>query len=239
MLIIPAIDLVQGKCVRLFQGKINKLEVFSDNPVIFAKKFENDGAKIIHVVDLEGAIKGDIVNLNALKKIVKSVNVPIQFGGGIRDVQTINKILKIGVKRVIIGTTFVLGSKDKIKFILNKFLDKIIVGIDAYKLNLAIKGWKEITKTNALNFARDVEKIGAKRIIFTDVKKDGTLSGPNIKTIKKIISAVKIPVIASGGISSISDVKKLKSLNLEGIIIGKALYTGAINLKDAIKEAEN
>lgn len=240
MQVIPALDLKDGKCVRLTQGRLEKESIFSLNPVSVALKWEEKGAKILHIIDLNGAFKGSPQNLDIVKKIVKSLKIPIQLGGGIRDFTTIKKILDIGVEKVILGTS-VINAQELVKKAIDEFKGRIGVGIDVYEGKVFIKGWQEETSQNAISLAKEIEKLGVKWVVFTDIKKDGTMEGPNIKEIRKIARAVNIPVVASGGISSLEDIKKIKSLEKYGvsaIIIGKALYTGALDLEEAISLIE-
>ena len=239
MLIIPAIDLRKGRCVRLVRGDIRDETVYSEQPVSMAKLWKLKGAKWLHVVDLDGAMTGTPKNLKHVFDIVKHVKIPVQFGGGVRDFDTLQKILKRGVKRVILGTSACQDEAFLSKAV-GRFGSRVVVGIDARDGWVAIKGWKEVSKKRAVEFARDMEKFGVKTLIFTDIKKDGMLSGPNFKSIKEIAQAVKVPVIASGGVSALKDIKHLCNLEkygVEGAIIGKALYNGDLDLKDAIKVA--
>ncbi len=234
--IIPAIDIKDGKVVRLFRGKFDKEKIYFEDPVFVAKKWESEGAKIIHLVDLDGAKLGYPVNKNRILEIMQNISIPVQLGGGIRTFKDIEYYLSKGVKRVIIGTKAL--DEKFLKGIISEFGDKIIVGIDANKGLVALEGWKKFSTIESVNFAKLVEKCGVKRIIFTDIKKDGTLSSPNFEEIKKILSSITINVIASGGISKLSDIEELIGMdfnNLEGIIIGKALYEGIFNLREAIK----
>lgn len=240
MQLIPAIDLKDGKCVRLTQGDIKRMDVFSDDPVSVAKKWESLGASIIHVVDLDGAFTGNTLNLETIKKILDAVKIPIQLGGGIRSFNTIEKYIKMGISRVVIGTAAVKNPK-LVKEAVELYGERIIVGIDARDEKVTIKGWVETSPVNCYELAREMEQIGIKRIIFTDVSKDGMMEGPNIKSIKKMLKQTTLKIIASGGISSIEDIMALKQIdddNLEGVIVGKALYTQKIDYKRAQKLLE-
>ena len=242
MLIIPAIDIRKGRCIRLAQGNVRDETVYSEQPVSVAKIYQLHKAKMIHVVDIDGAITGTPKNLETIFKIVRSVKVPVQMGGGIRDMETLEKVMNGGVERVILGTSAVATNFDFLKEAFDKYKSRIIVGIDAKRGMVAVRGWKEVTNKRALTIAKEVQELGIKEIIFTDIEKDGMLSGPNFKSIKEISTAVDMGVIASGGISGIKDVEHL--LNMEkygvtGMIIGKALYTGKLDLKEAIKLARD
>ncbi|MFH1288089.1 MAG: 1-(5-phosphoribosyl)-5-[(5-phosphoribosylamino)methylideneamino]imidazole-4-carboxamide isomerase [bacterium] len=237
MLIIPAIDLRHGHCVRLMQGDPSRQTVYSKQPVSMARWWQTKGAKRLHVVDLDGAFDGKIANLEIIKNIVKSVKIPVQAGGGIRDVETIEELLQAGVDSVILGTT-VCKNKRFLKKAIKNFPDKIIVGIDSKNGYVAISGWKKLTKIKTLDLINEVESLGVKTIIYTDISKDGMLTGPDFDSIETLLKASKMSMIASGGISNLNDIKKLKEFNskrLIGAIVGKALYSGKIDLAEAIK----
>ncbi|MFC2048655.1 1-(5-phosphoribosyl)-5-[(5-phosphoribosylamino)methylideneamino]imidazole-4-carboxamide isomerase [Elusimicrobiota bacterium] len=237
MQIIPAIDLRGGNCVRLTQGKLSKETLFSKEPLIVAKLWQAQGAKRLHVVDLDGAFSGKMKNGNIIKKIIKELDIPVQIGGGIRDYDTIRSLIKAGASRVILGTAAIYDEK-LLKTAIKKWTDRIIIGIDSSAGKVAIGGWKNITTKWATTLALEMERIGIKEIIITDIKKDGTLEGPNYKWIQKIANKVSIDVIASGGVSGLDDVMKLKELglkNLSGIIVGKALYKDQFNLAEAVR----
>lgn len=235
MIVIPAIDLKDGLCVRLLQGRKDDATVYSDSPSLTAKRWESLGASLIHVVDLDGAFTGHQKNISAIKEIVSSVKIPIQVGGGIRDISRIEILLSLGIWRVIIGTV-AIENPDIIKDATRLFPDKIVVGIDAKNGFVAVRGWVEITQTKALELAKRMQDLGVSAIIYTDISRDGMLTGPNIETTKEMVESLSIPVIASGGVSSIEDIERLMSIkNLWGVITGKALYSGAIDLNDAIR----
>jgi len=239
MQIIPAIDIIEGKCVRLVQGRFDDKTVFSDDPAETAKRWEDEGAPRIHIVDLDGAKTGQPRNLDSVKRIVRTVNVPIQLGGGIRTLETAKAVLDIGVERVIAGTSAALNP-DIASAMIESLDERVIIGIDALDGFVAVHGWQSHTKEEAFAFAQKMERLGAKRIIFTDISRDGMLSGVNTNAVEKILDAVNIPVIASGGVGSLEDIIKLlhlRSKGLEGIILGKALYTGAVNLAEAVSAA--
>lgn len=233
MLIIPAIDIRNGKCVRLNQGVFGSEKVYSDNPIDIAKKWEQEGANMLHIVDLDGAKKGTMVNLETVKKITKTINIPIQVGGGIRDEATIKILLASGVSGIVLGT-IVLENNALLSKLLKKYGPQIIIALDTKNGNLVKRGWLENTTKSYLETAKEFEKQGVKKFIYTDVIKDGTMTEPNFKQIIKLKNTLSVPVFVGGGISSINDIKRLKSIGIEGIIIGKALYEGLINLKEAI-----
>jgi phosphoribosylformimino-5-aminoimidazole carboxamide ribotide isomerase len=235
--IIPAVDLKNGKCVRLTQGKQEEETIFSEEPVSVALKWQEKGAKILHIVDLDGAFKGTPQNLKIVEEMLKVLEIPLQLGGGIRDFPTIEKVLSLGVERVILGTSAV-NSEDLVKEACLKFGERIAVGIDAYEGKVSIKGWQEDTAKEVTLLAEEMERLGVRWLIYTDIKRDGMLKGPDIEGIKKIARRIDISLIASGGISSLEDIKKIKDLESYGVygaIIGKALYTGAIDLEEAIE----
>ncbi len=236
MKVIPAIDIRGGKVVRLIQGAVERETVYSDSPVKMAENWSSYGVDLIHIVDLDGAMEGYPKNLGIVKEIVKRIKTPVELGGGIRDEKTIKAVLGCGVDKVVIGTK-ALDEKflEKIE---KEFRDKIVVSIDASRGMVHTKGWVFKTKIKAIDLAKRVESLGVKRINYTDIGKDGTLEGPNIKSIEALIKSVGIDVIAAGGISTIEDVKNLKPLEkegLKGIIIGKALYENTVDLKEAMR----
>jgi len=236
MIIIPAVDIKNGKCVRLLQGRMEDETVFSDNPAAMAKEWEDQGAEIIHVVDLDGAFEKSPKNLHAIKEILKSVNIPIQLGGGIRNHETIRMFTELGIKRVIIGTE-AIRNPQLVKDACKSFPGQIIVGIDARNGRVAIEGWREITETRAVDLAKKFEDDGVAAINFTDIHRDGMQTGPNIEETRKLAEAISIPVIASGGVSTIEDIKNLmplRNVGVIGVITGRALYSGTLNLKEAI-----
>ncbi len=232
MLIIPAIDLKGGKCVRLTQGKKDAVTVFSDDPVDVAKSWEDQGADYLHVVDLDGAFEGTPKNLNIVEQIVKQVKIPIEFGGGLRTTESVKKILDLGADRVIVGTK-AIDSPSWINELCATFQSQIAIGIDAKNGKVAVNGWTSVCKWTAIDFAMEIEKSSPCAIIYTDIARDGMLQGPNISSLKELLMNVKIPVIASGGISSLNNIEALSQLPIAGMIIGKALYTGHIKLSEA------
>lgn len=239
MLIIPAIDLQDGCVVRFVQGRRDK-KIYSRDPLKTARHWIKQGAKLLHIVDLDGAFTGEPKNLNIVKEIASSVNVPIEFGGGIRNLNTAKIILQFGVQRVVIGTKAV-SDKTFLKKILSQFKDRVIVSIDAKNGKVLIEGWQAGYKSlDTSTFALALKEIGCVQVIYTDTLKDGTLSGPNIKATRNLLKETGLKVIASGGISTLNDIRKLKkleNLGLTGIIIGKALYEGRFTLAEALKLA--
>lgn len=230
MRIYPAIDIKDGKCVRLLKGDYNEVTVYGDSPVQMALKWEKEGGEYIHVVDLDGAKAGHGVNAGIITEICKSVNVPVQTGGGIRSMDDIENKLNCGVSRVIIGTQAV-KDPDFVKAAVEKYGDKIAVGVDAKDGYVAVAGWEEVSSEKAVDFAIKMEKIGVKTIIYTDIATDGTLKGPNVEAMREMAQAVGIDVIASGGIGCEEDIESLKDTGVEGVIVGKALYTNRVDLK--------
>lgn len=235
MHIIPAIDLKDGKCVRLRQGKFTEVTVYYDAPEEAAVRWQREGAKVLHVVDLDGAKSGEIKNLSSIEKIRKAFSGEIEVGGGIREFKDIEKLLSLGIDRVILGTVAVQNPQF-VREACDKFPGKIIVGIDAKDGFVAVKGWIEITETRAIDLALKLQEYGIWGIIYTDIMRDGMLTGPNIDATQTLVDALNVPVIASGGVSSLDDIRKLTQIpKLWGVITGKAIYTGAINLKEAIE----
>lgn len=240
MLVIPAIDLHGGKCVRLLQGKREKETVYSYNPVEVALKWQSAGARRLHLVDLDGAFAGRPVNSAVIKEIVSHLDIPLQLGGGIRDYQTVKNALELGISGIILGTAAV-EKPELVKEMAALYGEKIRVGIDARDGFVAVKGWVEASPKKALNFALEMQGHGVREIIYTDISRDGTLAGPNFKALKEMASALEIPIVASGGVSSLEDLRLLKVLEPYGVgsvIIGQALYSGCFSLEEAIAELE-
>ncbi|GAG19530.1 unnamed protein product, partial [marine sediment metagenome] len=231
--IIPAIDLRHGRCVRLYQGDYEAETVFSDDPLEVALEWQSLGVPRLHIVDLDGAASGEPGNLDIIKEIASAILVPTQLGGGIRQLETIEQLLKAGIERVILGTVAV-EEPNLVKEACRKFAESIIVGVDAREGYIAIHGWKQQTELNVIEFAKSMTQLGVKRFIYTDISRDGTLTEPNFAAIAELVTAIGCPVIAAGGISSLNHLRMLKQLGVEGAIVGKALYTGDINLKQAI-----
>ena len=237
MIIIPAVDIKNGKCVRLFQGRMDEETVFSDDPAAMAKRWEDEGAEMIHVVDLDGAVEKSPKNLTSIRKIIESVNAYIQVGGGIRNEKTVRMFFDLGIKRVIIGTVAIKKPK-LVKDICKAFPDQIVVGIDSRNGLVAIEGWTKTTQIKSIDLAKQFEDCGVAAINFTDIHRDGMQTGPNIDETRRLAEAVSIPVIASGGVSTIEDIinlMPLKAVGVVGIITGRALYSGSLDLKAAIE----
>jgi phosphoribosylformimino-5-aminoimidazole carboxamide ribotide isomerase len=233
MEIIPAVDIKGGKCVRLYQGDYNRETVFSEDPVAVALNWQAQGADRLHLIDLDGAASGKPRNIAVVEAVVKQASLPVQLGGGIRDEATVAKLLAIGVNRVILGTAAVENS-GLAERLCQKYGEAIVVGIDARDGHVATHGWVKGTGIKALEFGLRMAAVGARRIIYTDIKRDGTLTEPNFEAIAEMVEGVNLPVIAAGGISALSHLRKLKELGVEGAILGKALYTGDIDLKEAL-----
>lgn len=234
MIIFPAIDIKDNKCVRLIQGDFNKVSIYGDEPDKIAKKWEESGSKFIHIVSLNGARGEGNINDNSIKKILDTVNVPIQVGGGIRDEERAKILFDLGVNRIILGSIAV-KNRQLLKNLLNKYKDKIVVSIDARDNLVAVEGWEEISKVNSIEFCKELEQMGVKTIVYTDISKDGMLDGPNFDIYKILRKETNLDIIASGGITTIDDVKKLIEMNIYGAIIGKSLYENKIDLKEALE----
>lgn len=237
MLIYPAIDLFEGKAVRLFKGDYAQMTVYSENPTEVALDFKKCGATHIHLVDLEGAKNGETPNLDTVIKIKETTNLFCEIGGGIRSMETIDRYINAGIDRVILGTAAVT-KEGFVKEAVEKYGEKIAVGIDIKDGFVAIKGWTEVSSLEAFKFCEELEKIGVKTIICTDISKDGAMVGTNHELYRQLSEKFGLQIIASGGVSSIEDVEKLAKLDLYGAIIGKAYYTKAIDLKTAIEVAK-
>jgi phosphoribosylformimino-5-aminoimidazole carboxamide ribotide isomerase len=240
LIIIPAIDIKDGKCVRLAQGDFDRLTIYGNNPVDTAITWMEQGAELIHIVDLDGSVAGLPRNANIVLEIAKKVDIPIQVGGGIRDMETIEFYLSNGVGSVILGTA-ALQDEKIIQDACETFPEKIILGIDALKGKVAIRGWTQKTEQNAVDLARRYENHNVKAIVYTDILRDGMGTGLNLEATIALAKAVSIPVIASGGVATVDDIKKLLAIDdceIYGVIIGRALYTGAISLEEAIKESK-
>jgi len=237
MIIIPAVDIIQGKVVRLHQGDFTKEKSYSEDPVQTALMWQRKGARFLHIVDLDGAKYGKIKNREIISAIIKKVDIPCEVGGGLRDERDIEYFLEQGAQRVVIGT-IAIEDRDYLKALIARFKEKIVVSIDFAGGYVAKTGWQEKTDLTPDVVARDMQKMGVKSIVVTDIAMDGTLMGPNIERLQKILGSVDISVIASGGVSCLEDIKRLKEIgsrNLEGVIIGRALYEGKIDLEEAIK----
>ena len=236
MLILPAIDLRNGKCVNLVQGRAGEETIFSDHPVEMATQWQQDGAEYLHLVDLDGAFSAESDNLHIVKEIVEVLQIPAQLGGGIRTMERLESVLGLGVTRAILGTA-ALKNPSLVKAACSEYGSRIAVGIDAKDGMVATEGWLDISEKPALAFAKEMEDCGVQTIIYTDIKSDGMLQGPNFETTRAIADAVSVNVIASGGITSLQDVQALKAVGVYGAIVGRALYTGALELTNAISIA--
>lgn len=233
MIIYPAIDIINGKCVRLQQGSYSEVTVFGDSPLEMALKWESMGAQYLHVVDLDGARSGNKENHELIKQIAQTLKIPVQLGGGIRSLDTIEDLVLNGLSRVILGTSAV-NNQEMLISALKEYGKKIAVGIDAKDGKVAIHGWEQTSDLTAIAFAKKVEELGAKTVIYTDISRDGMLKGPNLEAMSEMAKAVGIAVIASGGVSCLKDIVDLKPTGVSGVIVGKALYTGNVDLKAAI-----
>lgn len=237
MHIIPAIDIKNGQCVRLYQGDYSKVTVFSDDPVEMALRWQREGARFLHVVDLDGADSGTPRNLEVVVDIVRTVDMAVEVGGGIRSLGVVESLLDKSVARVILGTAAV-ESAEMVREACAYWGDRIVVGIDARDGLVAVRGWKKTSKVSALDLARNMVSLGVRRFIYTDISRDGTLTEPNYRAVAEFVGAVGAPVIASGGISSIEQIEPLHATGVEGVIVGRALYTGSFDLAKAIKLTE-
>ena len=236
MIIIPAVDIKNGKCVRLLQGRMDDETIYSDDPAAMALKWAQIGAQLIHVIDLDGAFAKSPQNIGAVRKLLKSVAVPIQLGGGIRNEETVHMYFELGVSRIIIGTE-AIKKPAFVKRVCQKYPGQIIVGIDARQGRVAIDGWTHTTGIEVIELAKEFEGCGIAAINFTDIQRDGMQTGPNLDATLRLAEAVTIPVIASGGVSSIEDIKNLLPLEkagVAGVIVGRALYSGQLDLKAAL-----
>ncbi|HSW15542.1 MAG TPA: 1-(5-phosphoribosyl)-5-[(5-phosphoribosylamino)methylideneamino]imidazole-4-carboxamide isomerase [Solimonas sp.] len=239
MLLIPAIDLKGGKCVRLRQGRMDDVTVFSDDPVAMARRWVDEGAERLHLVDLDGAVKGEPVNLHVVEEIAAAIKIPVQIGGGIRDEETVQRYLNAGVQYVIIGTKAV-NTPHFLHDLCLEFPRHIIVGLDAKDGRVALNGWTKITAHDVIETAVHCERDGVEAIIYTDIGRDGMMQGFNAQATRNLAAAIKTPVFASGGVSTIDDIHRLKEIEGEGVagaIIGRALYEGTLKLADAVKVA--
>jgi phosphoribosylformimino-5-aminoimidazole carboxamide ribotide isomerase len=235
--VIPAIDLLEGRCVRLYQGDYERSQVFNDNPADVARQWVDQGASRLHVVDLDGAKVGHPVNTKAIESIVQAVPVSVQVGGGLRDRTGVTQLLDIGVQRVILGTAAV-EDHPLVKQLCEEFPGQIVVGIDARNGLVATRGWLETSEVKATDLAQQMSQLGVAAIIYTDIHRDGTLTGPNLDALRELARGISIPVIASGGVSSVTDLLSLlalEPLGVNGVIVGRALYTGDVSLKEALQ----
>lgn len=240
MLIIPAIDLKGGQCVRLYQGDMHRATIYSDDPVAMALRWQTEGAERLHVVDLDGAVSGSGVNTAVIERICEALTIPVQVGGGIRDLDAIERLLSSGVSRAILGTV-AYRQPEIVAAACQRFPDKITVGIDARGGKVAVQGWTEATELDAIDLAKRCASMGVSEIVYTDIARDGTEQGVNLDATRALARAVPLPIIASGGVASLRDIEQLLPYEpdgIAGVIIGRALYTGAVKLNEAITLAE-
>jgi len=232
--IIPAIDLRDGQCVRLYQGDYTRETVFSDDPLEVALKWQSMGAPRLHIVDLDGAAAGEPRNLDIVKEIARTVLIPTELGGGIRDLEMVEEVLKAGVERVVLGTAAV-KDPELVREACRRFRESVVVSVDARDGHIATDGWRqEAEQGTVIGLADYMVKLGVRRFIYTDISRDGTLTEPNFAAISEFVDAVRVPVVAAGGIATINHLKVLEKLGVEGAIVGKAIYTGDIDLKQAL-----
>ena len=234
MIILPAIDILGGECVRLFKGEYGTARKVASSAIDTVKSFENDGAEFIHLVDLDGAKEGKTVNRELFYSLAKITNVPLELGGGIRNMETVDAYINGGISRVILGSA-ALRDRDFLKKAVDKYSEKIAVGIDAKNGKVSTSGWLETSDVDYIEFAKEMENIGVKNIIFTDISKDGTLAGPNLEMLAALKAAVNMDITASGGVKDIEDIKNLKAMNLYGAIAGRSLYDGTLDLREAVE----
>jgi phosphoribosylformimino-5-aminoimidazole carboxamide ribotide isomerase len=233
MEIIPAVDIRGGKCVRLYQGDYNRQIVFDDDPVTAALAWYSQGARWLHIVDLDGAVAGELRNMEMVEEIIKESGLSIEFGGGIRQEDVAEKLLRRGVSRIIMGTA-AIENRELVKKLCQQFGDAIAVSLDARDGKIAIHGWQKNTVVEVLELSREMVDAGVRRFIYTDIKRDGTLTEPNFDMISGLVAEATVPIIVAGGISRLEHLQRLKELGVEGAIIGRALYTGDINLGEAV-----
>ncbi|KAJ49821.1 phosphoribosylformimino-5-aminoimidazole carboxamide ribotide isomerase [Clostridium tetanomorphum] len=234
MIIFPAIDIKNNKCVRLSQGDFNKLKVYSNEPFEMAVKWREQGVSFLHLVDLDGARSEEFINKKSIEKIVKNIGLPVQIGGGIRSIEKVRSLLAMGVERVIVGTIAV-ENKKLLKELISKYNEKIVVSIDAKEGKVATRAWEVVSEISSIDLCKELEDIGVKTIVYTDISKDGMLGGPNFDIYKILSKKTKLNIIASGGITRIEDILKLKAMNIYGGIIGKAFYDNLLDYKEVEK----
>ena len=234
MIIIPAIDLRQGKCVRLYQGDFSKSTQVAEDPVKVAEEFQETGAEYIHMVDLDGALEGRTINEDIIINVVSQIKVPVELGGGIRDLKTVDRLINKGISRVILGSA-ALRNPQMVREAVREFGDHIAVGIDAKNGKVSIEGWLSSSDVDYIDFALKMEDIGVDNIIFTDISRDGTLKGPNLEQLEALKEKISCKITASGGIKDLEDIKALKAMDLYGAITGKAIYDGTLSLAEALK----
>lgn len=234
MIIYPAIDIIDGKCVRLKQGSFDDVSIYGEDLVEIGFKWKEKGAKWLHLVDLDGARSKSPVNLDKIAEVANETKLDVQTGGGIRDIFSVDKIINKGIKRVILGTSAV-SNPEFVKEAVREFRERIVIGIDAKDGLVAVNGWEQKSSIDAVELAKQMENLGVQTIIYTDISRDGMLMGPNLKAMEAMKNAVNIEVIASGGVASIKDIIDLKNTGMPGVIVGKALYTGGVDLEEALK----
>ncbi|QKE72947.1 1-(5-phosphoribosyl)-5-[(5-phosphoribosylamino)methylideneamino]imidazole-4-carboxamide isomerase [Arthrobacter citreus] len=234
MILYPAIDLKDGNCVRLEQGDFNKKVIYQNSPLEVALDFDKSGAKVLHIVDLDGARTGERKNASIIKGIVQNTKLKIQIGGGIRSLESISFWLELGVERVILGTA-AIKDRQLLEQAISTYGNRIIVGVDAKNSYVAINGWEESTNQDSFEFCKQLELLGVKTVVYTDISKDGMLSGPNIEAYKRLAEETNLNIIASGGVSTLNDLETLSQLNIYGAISGKALYEGKFTVEEALK----
>lgn len=236
MLIIPAIDLREGKCVRLVEGRLDRETVYSDNPVAMAALWQEQGARMLHVVDLDGAFSGAPKNLDVIREILAAVNIPVQVGGGIRSLEAVERLLEMGAARVILGTVAILKPR-LVSEACARYGEAVLVGIDGRNGRVAIEGWGVTVDKGTVELAREMKSLGVRRVVFTDIRRDGTLQGPNVEAIGELARETGLKVVASGGVSTADDLRALKELEplgVDSVIMGKALYAGTVTLDEAL-----
>jgi len=237
-MILPAVDIRGGRCVRLLQGRLDQETVYYDRPADAARRWADEGAELIHVVDLDGAFAGEPANFDRVAEIVREVAVPVEIGGGVRTTDTVRRYLDLGIARVVVGSR-ALREPEWLAEVCAAFPQRIVAGIDARDGRVATDGWAEVSDVDAIDFAQQLDGMGLRAIAFTDVATDGMMRGPNLDALGRLAASVSTPVVASGGISSLDDVRRVAALGVEGMIIGKALFTGALSLPEAIAAARD
>ena len=233
MEIIPAIDIREGRCVRLYQGDYRRQTIYGDDPVEIALRWRSQGARWLHIVDLSGAASGEVESLPLVEAMVKESGLLVEFGGGVRQVRVVEELLRKGVRRVIVGTA-AIENPAMVKKLCRRFGEAIAVSLDSREGKVSTHGWRKNTAVDALQLAREMADMGVSRFIFTDIKRDGTLTEPNFALVERLVRGVNVPVVAAGGICRLEHLERLKTLGVEGVVIGKALYTGDIDLTEAI-----
>lgn len=238
MQIWPAIDLLGGKAVRLTKGDYEQVKVYFENPAEILHYFEKNGAQRLHLVDLDGAREGNLVNYDTIRKLVQESRLQIEVGGGIRSEERIQTYLELGVSRVILGTA-AAENRSFVKEMIQRYPNRIAAGVDAKDGKVALSGWKKVTQTSAVSFCRELQDMGIAAIIYTDISKDGGLSGTNLPLYRQLVTELSVPVIASGGITYLDEIRQLREMGLSGAIVGKALYEGRLDLKEVLKTGED